>query len=130
MPRWWNGIHATLKMLWPKALWVRVPPWAPRRKSQCLAARNAPLGDQIVRIFRGKKKFPIPQNMVRADVFKKCWQFGKVICLNEICGLVKEFYNPPSRFEPRQTLCLKVSDFFSERHFFGNQTLFFGGVFW
>jgi hypothetical protein len=33
---------------------------APRRKSQCLAARNAPLGDQIVWSFRGKKKFPIP----------------------------------------------------------------------
>ncbi|TAL48989.1 hypothetical protein EPN83_02535 [Patescibacteria group bacterium] len=33
---------------------------APRRKSQCLAARNAPLGYQIVRSFWGKKKFPIP----------------------------------------------------------------------
>jgi len=33
---------------------------APRRKSQCLAARDAPLGDQIVWNFRGKKKFPIP----------------------------------------------------------------------
>ena len=30
MPRWWNGIHAALKMLWPKALWVRFPPWAPK----------------------------------------------------------------------------------------------------
>ena len=33
---------------------------APRRKSQYLATRNAPLGDQIVWSFRGKKKFPIP----------------------------------------------------------------------
>ena len=33
---------------------------APRRKSQCLAARHAPLGDQIVRNCRGKNKFPIP----------------------------------------------------------------------
>ena len=28
MPRWWNGIHAGLKILWLLALWVRIPPWA------------------------------------------------------------------------------------------------------
>jgi len=32
----------------------------PRWKSQCLAPPRAGLGDQIVWIFRGKKKFPIP----------------------------------------------------------------------
>ncbi len=30
---WWNGIHVTLKMLWPSALWVRVPPPAHDTKS-------------------------------------------------------------------------------------------------
>ena len=39
---------------------VRFPPRAPRRKSQRFRCRLASLGDQIVRIFRGKKKFPIP----------------------------------------------------------------------
>ena len=33
---------------------------APRRKSQCLARALPALGDQIVRSFRDKKKFPIP----------------------------------------------------------------------
>ena len=33
---------------------------APSRKSQRVLVRLASLGDQIVRIFRGKKKFPIP----------------------------------------------------------------------
>src|SRR3989344_229322 len=39
---------------------VHPPPPAPRRKSQCLARALPALGDQIVRSFRGKKKFPIP----------------------------------------------------------------------
>jgi len=33
---------------------------APRWKNQCLAPPSAGLGNQIVRIFWGKKKFPIP----------------------------------------------------------------------
>jgi hypothetical protein len=39
---------------------VRSQQGAPERKSQCLARAKPALGDQIVRIFRGKKKFLIP----------------------------------------------------------------------
>ena len=52
-----------------KVVRVRLPPSAPRRKSQRVLVRLASLGDQIVWSFRGRKKFPIPQNMVRADLF-------------------------------------------------------------
>jgi len=50
--------------------------------------------------------------MVRADIFKKCWQFRKIICLNEIRGLIQGFYELTSRFEPRQPFYPEVSDFF------------------
>ncbi|KKU47647.1 MAG: hypothetical protein UX66_C0008G0001, partial [Parcubacteria group bacterium GW2011_GWF2_46_8] len=42
----------------------------------------------------------VSQNMVRADVFQKCWQFGKIICPNEISGLIRSLKFPTFWFEP------------------------------
>ena len=53
-----------------KSVWVRPPPRAPRWKSQCLAPPSAGLGHQIVRIFRGKKKFPIPLKAEKKNFHK------------------------------------------------------------
>ena len=44
--------------IWTKS--GQLLPGAPRWKSQCLAPPSAGFGDQVIRIFWGKKKFPIP----------------------------------------------------------------------
>jgi len=49
--------------------------------------RLASLGDDFVFNFGGKNELAVSQNMVRADVFQKCWQFGKIIRFNQFSGL-------------------------------------------
>ena len=56
-----------------KPVSVRLRPAAPRRKSQCLAPPEAGLGYQIVRGFRGKKKFPIPLEAENKKFYAYHW---------------------------------------------------------
>ncbi|PIR04758.1 MAG: hypothetical protein COV57_02700 [Candidatus Liptonbacteria bacterium CG11_big_fil_rev_8_21_14_0_20_35_14] len=91
---------------------VRFLPGAHFRKWQARGSRLASLGGHFVLNFGGKNELAVSQNMVRADVFQKCCHFGKIILLNQFCGLIQRQNELTSLFEPRQTFLLKVSDFF------------------